>query len=65
MACTLPEPVESFEPWLLRRVAQAVEAGEVPADLLAELQTEFEAVREPPEEQSHVDASANSLDKAL
>jgi hypothetical protein len=35
---------ESFRTWLLRRVAQAVEAGEVPA-LLADLQPEFEASR--------------------
>jgi hypothetical protein len=29
--------MEDFESWLLRRVAQAVEAGEVSADLLADL----------------------------
>jgi hypothetical protein len=33
----MPEPLEAFEPWLLQRVVQAVEAGEVSADLLAEL----------------------------
>lgn len=32
---------ESFWAWLIRRVAQAVEAGEVPA-LLADLQPKFE-----------------------
>jgi len=40
MVCTFPEPLEDFETWLLRRVADAVEAGEVPADLLGELHGE-------------------------
>ena len=44
------EPMEAFETWLLRRVAQAVEAGEVRAHLLAELQTEFGAAKEGPQE---------------
>jgi len=35
--------METFETWLLRRVAQAVEAGEVPEALLMELQAEIEA----------------------
>jgi len=48
--------MESFEAWLVRRVAQAVEAGEVPADLLAELRAEFEASRGKPPEQSETDA---------
>jgi hypothetical protein len=48
-----PEPVEGFETWLLRRVAQAVEAGEVSADLLAELQDESQAARERPSEEGH------------
>ena len=56
MASPSPEPVESFESWLRRRVAQAVEADEVPADLLAELQAEFEASREKPREQSQAEA---------
>jgi len=56
MASPSPEPVESFEPWLRRRVAQAVEADEVPADLLAELRAEFEASREKPLEQSQAEA---------
>ncbi len=43
MACTVPEPVESFETWLRRLVAQAVEAGEVSVDLLTELQAAFKA----------------------
>jgi hypothetical protein len=37
------EPMENFEPWLLHRVAQPVEAGEVSADLLAALLAEIEA----------------------
>ncbi len=57
MASEPPEPLESFETWLLRRVAQAVEAGEVSGDLLAELQAEFEASREKSPEQSHSDAA--------
>jgi len=48
---------EPFESWLLRRVAQAVEAGEVSADLLTELRAEFEASREKPAEQSQADAA--------
>jgi hypothetical protein len=48
--------METFETWLLRRVAEAVEAGDVPQDLLAELQTEFAAARERPQAQSHADA---------
>ncbi len=49
--------MDTFETWLLSRVAQAVEAGEVSADLLAELQAEFETSREKPPEQSHSDAA--------
>jgi hypothetical protein len=37
-------------------VAQAVEAGEVPADRLAELRAEFEATRTKPPEQSCADS---------
>ena len=48
--------MEAFEPWLLRRVAQAVEAGEVPAALLAELQAEIEAARETSQEEGHAEA---------
>ncbi len=48
--------MEAFESWLLHRVAQAVEAGEVPADLLAELQAEIEAARDRPQEESHAEA---------
>lgn len=48
--------METFETWLLYRVAQAIEAGEVPADLLAELRAEFESSRKKPPEQSQADA---------
>ncbi len=44
-----PEPVERYDAWLLRRVGQAVEAGEVPAKLLTELQEEFQAAHGEPE----------------
>ncbi len=50
------EPIEAFESWLLRRVAQAVEAGEVPADLLGELSAEVQAARERPEAEGHAAA---------
>ncbi len=49
--------MNTFESWLLRRVAQAVEAGEVPAALLGDLQGEFEASRDKPPEQSRADAA--------
>jgi hypothetical protein len=44
---------EAFETWLLHRVAQAVEAGEVPADLLTELRSEMERARELPQVEGH------------
>ncbi len=46
-------PMDTFESWLLHSVAQAVEAGEVPADLLAELQAEMVAARGLPQEGGH------------
>jgi len=42
--------MEAFARWLLLRVAYAVEAGGVSADLLRELQTEIEAARGVPQE---------------
>ncbi len=51
-----PDPMGTFETWLLRRVAQAVESGEVPAALLTELQAEIEAARDRPQEESHAGA---------
>ncbi len=44
----MPEPLESFESWRLRRVAQAVEAGGVSVDLLTELQDEPEVAWDRP-----------------
>jgi len=31
-----PQPMDTFESWLLHRVAQAVEAGDVPKPMLME-----------------------------
>ena len=47
----MPDLAEPFETWLLHRVAQAVEAREVSADLLTELQAEMERVRDLPQEE--------------
>ncbi len=52
----LPEPIEAYEAWLLRRVAQAVEVCEIPADILAELRATFEVAREMPQEEGHTKA---------
>jgi phytoene/squalene synthetase len=41
-----PDPADAFETWLLRRVAEAVEGGEVPANLLTDLQAEIAEARE-------------------
>jgi hypothetical protein len=51
-----PDSPEGFEAWLLRRVAQAVEAGDVSGDLLTALQTELEAAQESSLEEAHTDA---------
>lgn len=45
-----------FETRLLRRVADAVEAGEVSADLLTDLQTEIAVARARPPEERHARA---------
>ncbi len=58
------EPLEHFESWLLRRVAHAVEAGEMPADLLTDLRAEFEAARTRPQGESHVAAVQGLADIA-
>ena len=47
------EPLEPFEPWFLRRVAQAVEAGDVSAGLLTDLQAQIEAAKDLPQEEGH------------
>jgi len=44
----MPDPTEPFETWLLRRVAEAVEAGEVSADLLAEIHAAMAETRARP-----------------
>ena len=56
MAGDRTEPLENFETWLLHRVGQAVEAGEVSADLLTELQGEIEAAREVPQDEGEAAA---------
>ncbi len=56
MAADEAEPLENFESWLLHRVAQAVEAGEVSAALLEELHGEVEAARERTQEEGHAEA---------
>jgi len=45
MAANASAPMGTFESWLLRRAAQAVEAGEVPAAPLTEVSAGFEASR--------------------
>ncbi len=50
------DPMQGFETWLLSRVAQAVEAGHVPADLLMELQRDFQASRAMPQVEGHARA---------
>ena len=56
MADDIPKAMDAFESWLVRRVGQAVEAGEVPASLLTELQAEIDAARENPQEEGHTTA---------
>jgi hypothetical protein len=50
------DPTEGFQSWLLSRVAQAVEAGDVSADLLIELQGACEAARTMPQGEGHARA---------
>ncbi len=54
---------EPFETWLLHRVAEAVEAGEVSADLLAELHAEIAEARERPPEERHALALMELADR--
>ncbi len=49
----MSDPTAAFEPWLLPRAAEAVEAGGVPADLLTEPHTEMEQAGEFPQEEGH------------
>jgi hypothetical protein len=55
--------MEPFEVWLLPRVAQAVEAGDVPAELLMELQAEIEAACKEPQEEGHAEAGQDIAEK--
>lgn len=54
----------NFESWLLGRVAQAVEAGDVPADLLTKLRAGLDAGQENPQEESHAIAIRRIADLA-
>ena len=56
-------PSEAFETWLLHRVAEAVEADEVSADLLAELHAEIAEARERPPEERHALALMELADR--
>ncbi len=64
MAADPPEFMEGFEAWILRRVAEAVEAGEVSGALLAGLQAEFEAAGERPQAEAHAAAIQHIADLA-
>jgi predicted DsbA family dithiol-disulfide isomerase len=58
------ERIEAFETWLLRPVAQAVEAGEVPEAFLTELQAEIEAAKERAQDVGHAAAIRKIADLA-
>ncbi len=58
------EPMEAFEVWLIRLVAQAVEAGEVPAKLLMDLQAALEVGRAVSQEAGHAAAIRQIADIA-
>jgi len=50
---SVPDQTDAFETWLLQRVAHAVEAGEVSADLLTDLQAEMAEAHGRPSEEWH------------
>ncbi len=50
---------------IIRRVAKAVEAGEVPAELVTQLHSELEAVRERSEEEARAAAIQHIADLAV
>jgi hypothetical protein len=56
--------IEAFETWLLRPVAQAVEAGEVSEAFLTELQAEIEATKESAQDGGHAAAIRQIADLA-
>jgi len=58
------DPMDTFESWLLRRVAQAVEAGEVPSELLTNLQAAVEVERAVSQEAGHATAIRQIADTA-
>jgi len=58
------ELMGAFESWLLRHVAQAVEAGEVPATLLGELEAEIRTARERSREEGRAAAVRQIADLA-
>jgi hypothetical protein len=64
MVDDIPKAMDAFESWLVRRVGQAVEAGEVPADLLTELRAELDAALERPQEEGHAAAVRQIADLA-
>jgi HAMP domain-containing protein len=49
----MPDPPAAFETWRLHRVAHAVEAGEVSADLLADIHAAMAATYARPPEARH------------
>ena len=49
----MQNPMETFEFWLLHRVAEAVEAGEISADLLIDLRREMERPTKRSQEKGH------------
>jgi len=53
----------AFESWFLHRVAHAVAAGEVSADLLTELKAEMEAARDLSQEEGHALAVRNNAER--
>ena len=58
------EPREPFESWLLSRVAQAVEADEVPEALLTDLHAEIAAAKERSQNEADVAAVRQIADLA-
>ncbi len=63
MSSDRQERMPVFESWLLRRVAQAVEAGEVSATLLTDLQAEIETARDKPQAEAHAEAVQDIADR--
>ncbi len=64
MAANVSDPMDTFDSWFLRLVAQAVKAGEVPEALLTDLQAEIAAAKERPQEDGHAAAIRQIADLA-